>query len=448
VDHYISLVDEANPALNAVVARDDERALAAADEADRRRQDGDERPLLGLPITIKDSLATAGLVTSSGSLARRDHVPEHDATVVSRLRDAGAIVLGKTNVPEYLWSYETENLVYGRTVNPFDPHRTPGGSSGGEASILGADASIVGIGTDGGGSIRVPCHYCGIVGIRPTAGLVPETGCWPSFHDTGLLDIHCIGPMGRYVEDLALVLPIVAGRDDVDPFVHGMPVGESAAVDVAALRIGFYSYDGAWRVTRGTVDAVEASAQALAELGCEVEEVTPPDLSGATDLFFGLMAADGGQRARSDLAAAGGRHVAQMARLLDDIKPLALDAPRFFALMRKAFAFRTEVRAFISRYDVVLAPVTAGCAPLHGRRSGDDGELESYLPFNYTHAYSIAGLPVAVVPAGAERRLPLGVQIVAGAFRDDLALAVALALEREIGGFRAVRTGGERDEGS
>jgi amidase len=439
VEHYISLVDDVNPALNAVVARDDERALAAADEADRCRRDGDERPLLGLPVTIKDSLATAGLVTSSGSLARRKHIPEQDATVVSRLRAAGAIVLGKTNVPEYLWSYETENLVYGRTVNPFDPGRTPGGSSGGEAAILGADGSIVGIGTDGGGSIRVPCHYCGIVGIRPTAGLVPETGCWPSFRDTGLLDIHCIGPMGRYVDDLALVLPVIAGRDDVDPFVHGMPVGDSSSVDVAALKIGFYSHDGTWRVTAGTVDAVEASARALSALGCEVEEATPPDLSGATDFFFELMAADGGQQARADLAAAEGRHVAQMARLLEDVRPLALDAARYFALLRRAFAFRAEIRAFVSRYDVVLAPVAAGCAPLHGRRPGDDGELESYLPFNYTHTYSIAGLPAAVVPTGEERRLPLGVQIVAGAFRDDLALAVARALERELGGFAAVR---------
>jgi Asp-tRNA(Asn)/Glu-tRNA(Gln) amidotransferase A subunit family amidase len=439
VEHYLRLVDEANPVLNAVVARDDDAALAAADAADARRRNGDEGPLLGLPVTIKDTLATAGLVTTSGSLARRDHVPDRDATVVARLKDAGAIVIGKTNTPEYAWSYETENVVHGRTGNPFAPERTSGGSSGGESAIIGADASVLGLGTDGGGSIRVPCHYCGLVGIRPTAGLVPETGAWPGFRTTGMLDMHCIGPMGRAVDDLALTLKVIAGRDDVDPFVQGMPVGDPEAVDVPSLRVGFYTYDGAWEVTPGTVDAVQAAARALGERGCRVEEAAPPDLTPATDLFFELMAADGGQRARADLAAAGGRHVEQMSTLLDALEPLALDAAGFFALAERAFAFRAAVRAFVAGYDVVLAPVTVGSAPLPGRRPGDDGELESYLPFNYTHAYSVAGLPVAVVPAGAERGLPLGVQIVAGAFRDDVALAAARSLEQDLGGFAGVR---------
>jgi amidase len=438
VEHYLGLVDGA-AALNAVVALDDERALAAADDADALRRAGAERPLLGLPVTIKDSLATAGLVTTSGSLARRDHVPDRDATAVGRLRAAGAIVLGKTNVPEYTWSFETENLVYGRTVHPLDPGRTPGGSSGGEAAILGAHASVVGIGTDGGGSIRVPCHYCGIVGIRPTAGLVPETGCWPSTRDTGMLDINCVGPMGRFVDDLALVLPMLAGRDDIDPFVHGVPLADPESVDVSGLRIGFYTDDGVWPVTSETASAVEACARSLSGLGAEVEPATPPDVSAATDLFFALMAADGGERARSDLAAAGGRHVAQMARLLEELRPLALDAGGYFALLGRALALRADVRAFVARYDAMLAPTCAGPAPLHGSRPGDDADLENYLPFNYTHAYSVAGLPAAVVPAGAERGLPVGIQIVAGAFQDHVALAVGRALERERGGFAPVR---------
>ena len=438
VEHYLQLVDEVDPRLNAVVARNDEDALSAAERADEERRRGAELPLLGLPVTIKDSLATAGLTSASGSLARQGHVPDSDATVVHRLRAAGAVVLGKTNMPEYAWSYETENVLYGRTTHPFDPDRTPGGSSGGEAAIIGADASVIGIGTDGGGSIRVPCHYCGLVGIRPTAGLVPETGCWPSFRDTGMLDMHCIGPMGRSVDDVALVLEVIAGRDDVDPFVHGMPVGDHAGVDVRSLRVGFYTDDGAWPVTRETVAAVEAAAAALDEEGCAVEQASPPDLTPATDLFFELMAADGGARARADLAGAQSRHVEQMTQLLETLEPMALDAAGFFALARRAFDFRTSVRAFVSRYDVVLAPVTVGSAPLHGRRPGDDGELESYLPFNYTHAYSVAGLPVAVVPAGTERGLPLGVQVVAGAFADHVALAAARTLEGRLGGFAGV----------
>jgi Asp-tRNA(Asn)/Glu-tRNA(Gln) amidotransferase A subunit family amidase len=448
VEHYLARIDAVNGRLNAVVARDDERAVAEADEADRARRDGDTRPLLGLPVTVKDSIDTQGLVTACGSLARAGHVPQADATVVARLRGAGAIVLGKTNLPEYAWSFETENVIYGRTLHPLDLTRTPGGSSGGESAILGADASIVGIGTDGGGSIRVPCHYCGLVGLRPTAGLVPETGCWPGTRTTGMLDMHCIGPMGRYVDDLTLVLPVLAGRDDIDPFVHGMPVGDPSAVDVRDLRVGVYADDGAWKVTEGTVAAVERAGRALADLGCVVEEATPPDLTPATDLFFALMAADGGARARADLDPARGRHVDQMAGLLEDLRAMAVDAAGFFELMGQAMAFRASVRAFVARYDVVLAPVAAGPAPLHGRRPGDDGVLESYLPFNYTHAYSVAGLPVAVVPAGEERDLPLGVQVVAAPFRDHVALAAAGVLEQVLGGYPGSAAARGVDHGS
>ncbi len=220
VERVLARIDAAG-SLNAIVARDDDAALCAADAADAARGRGDRRPLLGLPLTVKDSLATAGLATSSGCWARAGRVPDADATVVAGARGAGAVVVGKTNVPEYTWSYETENALTGRTLNPYDPARTCGGSSGGEAALLGADASIAGIGTDGGGSIRVPSHYCGIVGLRPTAGAVPETGCWPPTRDTGMLDMNAIGPMARYVEDLELLLPVLAGRDGIDPFVHG-----------------------------------------------------------------------------------------------------------------------------------------------------------------------------------------------------------------------------------
>jgi ABC-type sugar transport system ATPase subunit/Asp-tRNA(Asn)/Glu-tRNA(Gln) amidotransferase A subunit family amidase len=356
--------------------------------------------------------------------------------------------VAKTNVPEYTWSYETENVLYGRTLNPFDPERTPGGSSGGEAALLGADASVFGIGTDGGGSIRVPSHYCGIAGLRPTAGLVAETGCWPSTRDTGYLDMATIGPMARHAEDLDLLLRVIAGPDGVDPFVHGMGMGDPRAVDVAPLRVGYYTYDGVWRVSDGVAAGVEAAARALSERGCAVEEATPPDVSRATSLFFELMAADGGARARADLAPAGGRHVEQMSRLLADLRPLALDATDFFSLLARLFAFRASVRAFVGCFDVVLAPPAAGPAPLHGCVPGTDEPLETYDAFNYTHVYSAAGLPVAVVRVGEEQGLPVGVQVVANAFREDVALAVAAALEESCGGFRPARPHGGRMSGA
>lgn len=432
VERVLARLDAAAP-LNALVARDDEAALRAADASDAARRQGDRRPLLGLPLTVKDSLATAGLTTACGSWARAGHVADVDATVVARVRAAGAVVVGKTNVPEYTWSYETENALYGRTVNPHDPARTCGGSSGGEAALLAAGASIAGIGTDGGGSIRVPTHYCGTTGLRPTAGLVPETGCWPSTRDTGMLDMNAVGPMARHVEDLVLLLPVLAGSDDVDPFVHGSPPGDPLAVDVSRFRVGFYTDDGVAPVSTATAEAVRGAARVLADAGCAVEEARPPAVDDATELFFALMAADGGAQARADTA--GGDHVPQFARLLEEIRPLELEASGFFALARRMFEFRAAMRTFVGAYDVVVCPVAAGPAPPHGCTPGHEGPLDSYLAFNYTHTFSLAGLPVAVVCAGVERALPLGVQIVAGAFRDHVALAAAALLERELGTF-------------
>ena len=249
-----------------------------------------------------------------------------------------------------------------------------------------------------------------------------------------MLDINGVGPMARFVGDLALLLPVIAGADGQDPFVH-VDGTSAAGLPLTGLRIGFYTDDGVWPTTDGTRKAVARAADALVSVGHEVEEARPPDVAEATDLFFALMAADGGARARDDLAGAE-RHLPSFARLLEDLRPLAVDAEGFFELSRRLFAFRERVRAFVGRFDAVLAPVAAGPAPLHGRCPGDDPEAESFLPFNYTHAYSLAGLPVTVVRAGDEAGLPVGVQVVAGAFRDEGALSVASALEEALGSFR------------
>ena len=420
--------------LNAVVARHDEIALADADAADVARSNGDTRPLLGLPVTVKDSIDVAGLPCTGGSLARKNFVPDRDATAVHRLRRAGAIVIAKTNVPEYTWSYETNNVLHGRTLHPHDPSRTPGGSSGGEAAILGADASVVGLGTDGGGSIRVPSHYCGIAGLRPTVGLVPETGCWPSTRDTGSLDISTIGPMGRYVKDLELLLHVISGPDGIDPLTVAVSA-ENRRVSVPSLRVGWYSDDGVWPVTKGIAIAVEVAAAALANRGCQVQPVVPPDVSRVTDLFFSLMATDGGERARRELLPAHGNHTDEMRALLVELSARSVDATGLSALFTELFALRSTLREFVGRYDIVLAPPAAGPAPLHGCTPGSDQPLERYQAFNYTHTFSVAGLPAVVVRVGEERGLPVGVQVIARPFQENVALAAASALEDEFGGF-------------
>ncbi len=431
----LARIEAADRELNAVAALDRTAVHAAAAAADAARRAGSTAPLLGLPVTVKDTLAVAGLPFCSGSLAREGNVAREDATVVARLREAGAIVVAKTTVPEYAWSYETESVLQGRTLNAFDPARTSGGSSGGEGALLGSGASIVGIGTDGGGSIRVPSHYNGIVGLRPTVGLVPETGCWPTTRDTGMLDMVSVGPMARSVDDVALILETISGSDGRDPFVAAERyAGGHGSIEPAELHVGFYAQDGIWPATSGTEDTVRRVAAAFEEGGAEVEEIVPPPLEEVADLFFRLMAADGGARARADLAPAGGRHTEQMLFVLELTKDFAVSAEGFFALLDRWAALRSRLRLLLGRFDVVLSAVTPAPAPLHGRRPGD-GPLESYVPWSNVMAYSLAGVPVAVVPAGVENGMPIGVHLAANPFADRVALAAAAEVERSLGGY-------------
>jgi Asp-tRNA(Asn)/Glu-tRNA(Gln) amidotransferase A subunit family amidase len=243
-----------------------------------------------------------------------------------------------------------------------------------------------------------------------------------------MLDMSAVGPMARYVEDADLLLPVLAGPDGIDPFVGQAMLADPGTIDTP-LRVGFYVDDGVATPDTVTREAVVSAARTLERTGCLVDQVTPPDVSEATEIFFGMMAADGGARARLDLADAGGRHTRQMTSLLDDLADQALDTVGYFSLFRRWAALRATVRAFVASFDVVLAPVTVGAAPLHGCTPGTDAPLESYDVFNYTHAFSIAGLPVAVLPVAADAGLPLGVQVVTNPFHDRVALAAAALLE-------------------
>ena len=456
VERTLARIEAANAELNAVTAIHPERSLAAAEEADRERAaggggraggpagaadrtgagsaggPGTHRPLLGLPVTIKDTVDVEGWTTTAGVVSARDRIAERDSSVVRRLREAGAIVVAKTNVPECSSDAETDNALFGRTDNPHDKARTPGGSSGGEAALMGADASLVGIGVDGGCSIRLPSHYCGGVGIRPTTGRVPETGLWPSTRATGMFDLSCIGPMGRYVEDLELLLGVIAGADGVDPLSPPVPVPGFGASD-APLRVGFYTDDPHTVPTAATVEAVARAAAAIGD----AEEIAAPPAADANDVVFGAIGADGGSHIKE--VAGDGPHTARFQDFLDNALPREVpSAVEFEAQMRRLFTLRAAIRAHLSPYDIVVCPVAPGPAPLHNQApaEGEGAKADGYSWLNYASTYSVAGLPVAVVPAGEEQGLPLGVQIVAPAFRDDLALAAARRVEASLGGFR------------
>ena len=291
----LSRIEQVNGELNAVVQLAAQGAQTEAEAADAQLARGAVRgPLHGVPITIKDSLDTAGIVSTGGTTGRREFVPDHDATVVRRLREAGAIILGKTNTPELTLSFETDNQVYGRTNNPFDVARTSGGSSGGAAAIIAAGGSPLDIGSDTGGSIRVPAHCCGITGLRPTSGRVPRTGHIVPYGLGSLDSLTTLGPMARRVEDLALTLPVISGVDWRDPTVVPLPLGDPKEVDCAGLRVAFFSDNGIVTPTAETAAAVERVANALSGGGGApavvslVDESRPAAVPRTMDVFSRL----------------------------------------------------------------------------------------------------------------------------------------------------------------
>jgi Asp-tRNA(Asn)/Glu-tRNA(Gln) amidotransferase A subunit family amidase len=428
-EHYLTRIFEADERVNAVVSLNPAVVLEQADAADRARRAGDERPLLGLPVTVKDSIDVAGLPCTGGSFARAGYVPTTDATVVSRLRAAGAIVLAKTNVPEYSSAYETDNLVHGRTNHPLDPSRTPGGSSGGEAALAAVDATPLGIGTDGGGSLRVPAHYCGVLGMRPTVGRVPDTGTWPATRASGYMDLFCVGPIARYVEDIRLVLPLISGPDWIDPYAVPAPLGDPGAVDLRGLTVGVFADDPRLSVSGGVLAALSRAARALADAGMRVHDVAAPWEEDPTALFFDCVAADGGALVRADLAPAEGRHHPLMEGLLEAVSARKLSAADWFAVQRRVFSLRAAVRTLADGVDVLLCPVVAGPAPRHGEPPAGLSVYGEYRGFDYVHLVAIGGLPAASVPAGREDGLPVGVQVASAPYREDLVLAAAAALE-------------------
>ena len=428
VDAHLSRLESVNPKLNAVVQLHADAARQQAREADEVVSRGEGVGLLhGVPITLKDSLDTAGIISTWGTMGRSDFTPKRDATVVARLRAAGAIILGKTNTPEFTLAGITDNDVYGRTNNPYDVERSPAGSSGGAGAILAAGGSALDLGSDTGGSIRLPSHYCGVAGIKPTSGRVPRTGHAISF-DVGALDAFTqIGPMARHVEDLILTLSIIAGPDGHDPAVVPAPLGDPQDVSVRDLRVAFYTDNGIKSPSPDTVNTVRSAASVLSAHGASVTEDRPQGVSEAERLWRSLYLADGGAWIRRLIYAAGTERMSSALGWMQTAMPVSLT--EFTQELARWNIYRSEMLAFLEQYDVVLCPVSATPATRHDDPDGPD--------FTYTFAHNLTGWPGAVVRCGTSTEgLPIGVQIVARPWREDVALAVAQYLETNFGGWQ------------
>jgi fatty acid amide hydrolase len=460
VEAHIRRIEAVNPRLNAVVVPLFEQARAEASRADRLREQGTlPGPLHGVPITLKEQFMVSGTPTTVGLMRYKSKIMEQEGPLVKRLRRAGAIVLGKTNVSQLLLSLSgtCENPVYGRTNNPWDLARAPGGSSGGEAAIIAAGGSPLGLGGDNGGSIRIPAHFCGLYSLLPTVRRLTNLDS-PSYAEVAgqeaMIAQPC--PIARSTQDLRLAMSILAapGLNAVDPSVPPVPWPDPTVVSLAGLRIGMYTDNGVFAVAPAVRRAVDEAAQILRARGAIVEPWNPPDVAQAVQLFFALRSADGFASYKHLLGDDPcERIIAATMRSL----PGAVSVERYWQLVEKLNQYRHHFLSALDaeRFDALLCPPYALPAPTHD----SDGSLNVANAGSYAILANVLGLPAGVAPItrvrpgeesersvgnnNVERAaravemnsagLPVGVQVMARPWREDIVLALMAALEEQVG---------------
>jgi amidase len=425
VEAHLKHIEALNPQINAFI-----RIL---DQPETLRHG----PLAGIPISIKDSFDLAGFPTTCGSTFLRDENAAGDATIVARLKQAGAVPIGKTNCPEFLSNYESDNYVAGRSNNPWNLERTPGGSSGGEAAAIAARFSAGGIGSDGGGSIRVPAHFTGIVGLKPTPGRVSSFGhVPPMLHPAGMVGVA--GPMARTAEDVRLLFRVIAGYDSQDPFSAPVPLGDG---DLQNLRVGLVENFNRVPVQDAVAQALNKAAACLAELKIPVEPFSTAPLQRAPNLWwmlFGVLPA----RATRDLI--GGREEQVHWTGTEFLEKALAEPEPTVQQLTETFEARDRMRAALllemEHVPVLLSPVSSVTAFAHRQRryvtpSKEIGQFQAMMSATWVN---LLGLPAIVVPFGLDADgLPVGVQLIGRPFEEELLLDLAVELEKVRGPFPA-----------
>ena len=434
-DAHIRQIERLNPELNAFADFDAERVRVQARaldamEADKRGQ------LHGLPVTVKSSIATAGYKCEIGSLLHEGEVPPEDAVVVARLRAAGALILGTTNCPEFLMAYETANLLHGQTRNPWDLERTPGGSSGGESAAIAAGMSAAGLGSDSGGSVRVPAHFTGICSLKPTPGRFPGRGhlppCVGPFSTLG-----AIGPMARTTGDVALMFRALGGQDDTDPASPPVVWRELSLGQLRDYPIGVFEDDGLTPVTPETRAAVQAAATALRGAGFRVEPFRPRTLEQLRKLWWTFFVQCGAMFYEPEVRR-GREKLSPIFREFLDIAERSgpLTATELLNAWAEMDLLRSKTLEEMREFPVLLCPVASVPAWRHGeRRWTIEGQTVAYLDaVRYTQWFNTLGAPAAVVPVGSSAEgLPIGVQVAARPYEDEVALGVAAIVDAAFG---------------
>jgi Asp-tRNA(Asn)/Glu-tRNA(Gln) amidotransferase A subunit family amidase len=443
VEAHITRIESLNPRLNAYTHVDFDGARAeakAADSAVRRAAASKSLgPLHGVPTSMKSSIDVAGWPCECGSLLRRDYVAPADAPLVARLRAAGAIILGNTNVPEFLMAWETGNSLHGRTNSPWDPCRTPGGSSGGEAAAIASGCSAGGIGSDGGGSIRVPAHFSGICGLKPTPGRVPATGHFPGSAGP-FAQLGVVGPMARTVRDVERIFEVVAGPDSGDPCAAPVPLRRWSDTEIRKLRVGYFAEHSLAPVTPETAAAVRSAADGLRAQGFEVVEWLPDNLDRIQKLWFNLFCR-AGQMAFSPMLVGNDNRISPLFRQFRDAVALQppLTATELLDTLLERDLLRARFLAQMEEFPILLCPVASIPAFRHGEREWTiQGRKVEYLDaMAYSAWFNLLGTPGAVVPVShSPEGLPIGVQIAGRPWEEEAVLAVAAKVEQASGGFR------------
>ena len=437
---HLLQIEKLDSKLNAFVQVDAERARKAAKDAESAvLRDAPLGPLHGVPLSIKSSIGVEGLRCEAGTRLRAGLLAHQDAPLVARLKNAGAIILGSTNTPEMLMAWETDNLLYGRTNSPWDLARTPGGSSGGEAAAIAAGMSAGGVGSDGGGSIRIPAHFSGICGLKPTSGRIPSTGHFPVSAGP-FAAIGVVGPMARTVADLRVLFEVMQGPDIGDTNAAPVSMRWANENEIRKLRIGYFEDDVRTPVTPETRTAVRAAGEALRRAGFQVEAFRPEGLEEARQLWRKYFVVAGGMLLRPMFEG----HESDISPILRQFLEMsAAEPPLTAGSLLDAWIRRDEVRAqFLAemrQYPILLCPAAAIPAFRHGeRRWRIDGKTVDYLDaWSYAEFFNLLGNPAAVVPVGqSSEGLPIGVQIVGRPWEEEQVLSVAAALEEQCGAWR------------
>ena len=453
LDLYLARHEKLGPTLNAIVTIDEEGARATAAAADDRlASGGDHPPLLGLPMTMKDALATAGMRSTGGAVELADHVPDTDAEVVARVRAAGGVIFGKTNLPRWSGDVQAYNEIFGTTNNPWDLTCGPGGSSGGASAAVAAGLTGADIGTDIGGSVRLPAHFAGVCGHKPTFGVVPQLGyiSHPSYPKSEP-DVNVIGPIARTVDDLELVFDVIAGPRADQSAAWQLELPAARHEDPTLLRVATHLDDPYVPVSSEVGDALQAAAAALTVSGVSLAEAWPEDLAFGDVEEIGLpliSAATSPGRSDKDFAEL------QSIVLDPDAHPPSLQMrAKASAMFHRDWLLTVERREanrakwahFFEHYDVLLAPVAMVAAfphvhegHLYSRRLDVDGVERSYHELiMWTSQFGYVGLPSTVVPVGlSPRGVPVGIQVVGPHFGDRTTLAFARHIERVLGGYQ------------